>query len=82
MALRTGQSQINGRGIFAGNGEEANEWINAQASSTYAAATSPKASAAKKNAFKEDSGDGGDALGGTIEKINIMNLADGQPSKE
>ena len=34
------------------------------------------------NAFKEDSGDGGDALGGTIEKINIMNLADGQPSKE
>mmetsp|Transcript_8261 Transcript_8261/g.24307 ORF Transcript_8261/g.24307 Transcript_8261/m.24307 type:complete len:413 (+) Transcript_8261:124-1362(+) len=71
-----------GEGYLPETVKKQNEWINAQASSTYAAATSPKASAAKENAFKEESGDGGDALGGTIEKINIMNLADGQPSKE
>ena len=71
-----------GEGYLPETVKKQNEWINAQASSTYAAATSPKASDAKENAFKEESGDGGDALGGTIEKINIMNLADGQPSKE
>jgi len=71
-----------GDGYIPETVKKQNEWINAQASSTYAAATSPKASDAKKSQFKEDSGDGGDALGGTIEKINIMNLAEDQPSKE
>jgi hypothetical protein len=71
-----------GDGYMPETVKKQNEWINAQAISTYAAATSPKAGDAKKSPFKEDSGDGGDALGGTIEKINIMNLADEQPPKE
>ena len=48
-----------GEGYLPETVKKQNEWINAQASSTYAAATSPKASAAKENAFKEESGDGG-----------------------
>jgi hypothetical protein len=73
-----------GAGYLPETVKQQNEWINAQAATrTYAAAMSPRKSDAaaktESSSFAESSADGGDALGGTIEKINIMNLAEEQP---